>query len=73
MKAKSFEVEYLFITIPENHINNLEKVFEKEDILILNPIFIGNKSSAEINAEREDKNLGFLNIDFGAKLTSLSI
>ncbi len=73
LDAKKFSAEYIFVHLPKNHLNILEKIFEKRDIFIKTPIFSGNLASAEINAEKEDKNLGFLNIDLGSELTTISV
>jgi cell division protein FtsA len=72
MESKKIEAEYIFIFLPQNHLSTLEKILLKNDISILN-IFSANVVSAEINIEKEDRDLGVLNIDMGADITSFSI
>jgi cell division protein FtsA len=72
LNAKKITAEYLFSYLPVNHITTLEKVLTKNDISILN-LFSGNSISSEINLDKNDKNLGVINIDIGADITSISI
>ena len=72
LQSKKVEAEYIFIYAPANHISTLEKVATSQDISITG-IVSGNIISGEINLEKEDKNLGVLNVDIGADKTSFSL
>ena len=72
LAAKKIEAEYIFVYLPENHILNLEKIAAKNDISILN-FSNGNIEAAKNNLEKEDLNLGVLNIEIGADKTIFSI
>lgn len=72
LQSKKVEAEYIFIYLPNNHLTTLEKILMKNDISMID-LLSGNIISSEINLEKDDKNLGVLNIDIGADTTSLSI
>ncbi|EFK95316.1 Cell division protein ftsA [sediment metagenome] len=72
LQSKKIEAEFIFIFLPKNHISILEKILIKNDISLLD-LKSGNLVSAEINLEKEDKNLGIINIDIGSDKTSLSV
>ena len=72
LQSKKVEAEYIFIYAPTNHISTLEKIATSQDISIAG-IVSGNVISGEINLEKEDKDLGVLNVDIGADKTSFSL
>jgi cell division protein FtsA len=72
LNAKKLEANYTALLGPTNFFTIFEKTFEKLNIIILK-IESGNIISAENNVNYNDRDLGFLNIDIGAEITTYSI